>query len=318
MLKQLKDIYKKISLPLRIIVTLLLIFYIISKLNYSLVLKIFSKASIPLLLVSFLMIFLSIVISAYKWKIILRKINKEVKYSKLLSLYLQGSFMNNLFPSNIGGDGYKYIKLKKIINSGKDSFASIFTDRFSGIIVLFAISAISFIFLLINFFDILYQKFLLHVWLASFIFGLLFLLLIILLVFTSRFYKKFTNHKLGLLFDLRIILISLLFYLVSIINNYLISRAFGLNIPLIYFFMFIPLILLVITIPISFNGLGLKEASFIFLFGLLAISNEQAFLMSFTGYLLLLANSLLGGVLFLFKDSVSCSNKKLSIGHPLD
>ncbi len=73
----------------------------------------------------------------------------------------------------------------------------------------------------------------------------------------------------------------------------------GLPIALPYFFLFVPLLAVIVSLPISFNGIGVREGAGIVLFGLVGVSRAQAFSLQFTTYLVAVAVSLLGGVVFL-------------------
>jgi uncharacterized membrane protein YbhN (UPF0104 family) len=79
---------------------------------------------------------------------------------------------------------------------------------------------------------------------------------------------------------------------------YTVARALGMDVSIFYFFLFNPLIAFVLLIPISFNGLGPKEATAVFFFGLVGVPNEIALSMSLIFHLLIVLTSLPGGVLW--------------------
>lgn len=79
---------------------------------------------------------------------------------------------------------------------------------------------------------------------------------------------------------------------------YTVARALGMDVSLFYFFLFNPLIAFVLLIPISFNGLGPKEATAVFFFGLIGVPSEIALLMSLIFHLLIVLTSLPGGGLW--------------------
>jgi hypothetical protein len=53
------------------------------------------------------------------------------------------------------------------------------------------------------------------------------------------------------------------------------------------------------SLPISINGLGLREGAGILLFTRIGLSEEEAFLMEFITYIVMVGISLTGGILFL-------------------
>ena len=71
--------------------------------------------------------------------------------------------------------------------------------------------------------------------------------------------------------------------------------------PIPYFFLFVPLLAVIVSLPISFNGIGLREGAGIVLFGLVGVDRASAFSLQFTTYLVAVAVSLLGGLVFLVR-----------------
>ncbi len=77
------------------------------------------------------------------------------------------------------------------------------------------------------------------------------------------------------------------------------------TIPLRYFFLFVPPIAVIMSIPISFAGLGTREAAFIIFFGTLpGIKELDALIISLTFYFVYLAISMIGGAIYIFKDKL--------------
>jgi uncharacterized membrane protein YbhN (UPF0104 family) len=81
----------------------------------------------------------------------------------------------------------------------------------------------------------------------------------------------------------------------------LVARALSLHVALPYFFLFVPLLAVIVSLPISLNGIGVREGAGIVLFGLVGVSRTQAFSLQFTTYLVAVAISLLGGLIFLLR-----------------
>ena len=79
----------------------------------------------------------------------------------------------------------------------------------------------------------------------------------------------------------------------------LVARALGLHMPAAYFFLFVPLLAVIVSLPISLNGIGVREGAGIVLFGLVGVDRATAFSLQFTTYLVAVAVSLLGGLVFL-------------------
>ncbi len=100
----------------------------------------------------------------------------------------------------------------------------------------------------------------------------------------------------------RLILLTLLIQSLRIATHICVGRSLGLEIggwASIYFFVFVPLLGLIMTLPVSINGLGVREGAGVVLFMQIGIGEELAVLMEFITYVVQLAVSLVGGVFFI-------------------
>jgi uncharacterized membrane protein YbhN (UPF0104 family) len=81
--------------------------------------------------------------------------------------------------------------------------------------------------------------------------------------------------------------------------HYLVGLALGVRIAAGYYFLFVPILAALISLPISLNGLGVREGAAVVLFGMAGLTKEQAFAVPFVTYLVSVVISLLGGLIFL-------------------
>jgi len=91
---------------------------------------------------------------------------------------------------------------------------------------------------------------------------------------------------------------ALLLQLNVILYYFLIGRALHLRIDFIDYFIFIPIVLLIQIIPITINGLGLREGSYIEIFKFYAIPPEAAVSFSFIDVAFNLVLGIIGGVIY--------------------
>ena len=82
---------------------------------------------------------------------------------------------------------------------------------------------------------------------------------------------------------------------------WLLCQALGLPIGPGAFFIIVPLAMFVMMAPLSINGIGLREAAFIFLLGLWAVPVEQALAYAWAEYAMILSYGLVGGVVYLLR-----------------
>jgi len=82
--------------------------------------------------------------------------------------------------------------------------------------------------------------------------------------------------------------------LLTILSISLITMAIGLKPPFTALFVFVPIIITIMVLPISISGLGLRESAFVLLFGLSGISAEASTTISLLWFLSVVTASLFG------------------------
>jgi hypothetical protein len=86
-----------------------------------------------------------------------------------------------------------------------------------------------------------------------------------------------------------------------VVTHVLVARSLGVHVtPLNFleFFVFVPLLGLLMVLPISINGLGVREGAGILLFTQIGFSSGQALLMELITYAIMVVVSLVGGIYF--------------------
>jgi uncharacterized membrane protein YbhN (UPF0104 family) len=92
---------------------------------------------------------------------------------------------------------------------------------------------------------------------------------------------------------------SLVFNLTLILGNYFLGVAVGINLSLWYYFLFVPIISVLLMVP-SVGGLGIREGAYVFLFGQVAGRNH-AVALAFAYDLTLVLTGLIGAVIYLIQ-----------------
>jgi len=85
-----------------------------------------------------------------------------------------------------------------------------------------------------------------------------------------------------------------------IIQAYCLGRGLAIDLPLVAYFAFIPLILLVMLLPVSVNGIGPSQVAFVFFFGRAGVPDAQSFALSLLFVALGIVGNLPGGLLYAF------------------
>jgi len=92
--------------------------------------------------------------------------------------------------------------------------------------------------------------------------------------------------------------LSLCVVVLTALTQWVISEALGLGISLFHFMLFNPLIAFVLLVPLSVNGIGLKEVAFVFFLGLVGVPQAAAFSLSLVFHFIIVVSSLPGGVVW--------------------
>jgi uncharacterized protein (TIRG00374 family) len=94
------------------------------------------------------------------------------------------------------------------------------------------------------------------------------------------------------------LLLSLAIQIISPVIFYIIALALGVNINMLYFFVFIPIIGAITLLPISIGGLGLRDAMTVFFFAQAGVGRNLAFAMSLLNFLFIVIFAGIGGLIY--------------------
>lgn len=252
------------------------------------------KASLIWLIISFSLHIFGILISAYRWQILTRAQGEKIPLGYLARSYLVASFFNNFLPTRFGGDIVRIWDGSRYSNSLLKSSAVVLVERLTGVIVLLSFAFIASLIRLdlVQTIPIIWAA-LISGFLGLCMVGLFFSPLgekLVQKIPEKRFLGSLKSKLLEFREALRkykekkriffqALFWSLLLQVNVILHYYLVGKAFSLAVPLLDYFIFIPIILLILTIPITIGGLGLREIIYIEVFKFYAI--EQAAALSF-------------------------------------
>jgi hypothetical protein len=85
-----------------------------------------------------------------------------------------------------------------------------------------------------------------------------------------------------------------------IVQAYCLGRALAIDLSILVYFAFVPLILLVMLLPVSINGIGPSQVAFVWFFARVGISDAQSFALSLLFVALGIVGNLPGGLLYAF------------------
>lgn len=308
-----KNTIKKIAfLFIKLIVSGGLVYLLVSRIGLSSILENISKTN-PFLFITAVIIYLiQIGISTCRWSLL---IEKRPPFVKLYSLYLIGSFFSIFLPGLVGGDTVKayylnkYLKGHSSTNGEKEgenptlvvSIASVFMDRYLGLIAIILI--VIFVFP----FGFVYLHNTIFMWIVPLFFVVFALTSYVFfrcrigqrINFIANFYKYFSFYIKKKSVLVKTIILSFFTQISGMIAVYILSIGLGINLTVLAILVFLPIIILVSFIPISIAGIGLREAAFVFFLGIIGISSDQAITLSIIWFLSTCSASLFGLIEYL-------------------
>lgn len=301
---------------LRIVISALLIAFLLHKVGLVDLRHTVSSVNIGYLVTALMLFLVGVFISSYKWQMLLSVHRIDVGLVTLVSFYFVSMFLRN-FLSTIGGEAYKIYSVSRLSKNTPASIASVFLERGSGLLALLTISILT---LLIGY-GIIVDRGIIVLIICLFV-GYVCALFVI---FNKRLFKSLSGiltilrstklrnkfaemHRAIYLYKddkrclIKVVVLSFVYQILSVvIVVYVVSQSLHLNIPVIYFFLFCPLIGIFEMLPISLNGIGIREGAFLFFFTRVGVSGAEAISMSLLVYAIAMATSLMGGVVYAFR-----------------
>jgi len=92
---------------------------------------------------AFVLIVIGVAVSAIRWSAFLDALGAHRTYLYLTRLYWIGLFFNSFLPTGIGGDVFKAIRVRRTHEPMSPAFASVLLDRISGLVGLAAMGCVA-------------------------------------------------------------------------------------------------------------------------------------------------------------------------------
>lgn len=314
---------------LKLFLGLGLILFILSIVDFEEVRHILLHLNPWFLLVVVGVFYLERAIMAYKWQALLGAVNIEAPFSLLFQIYTTVPIVGTLLPSSIGGDIYRFFSLSRLKASAKAVLASMVVERLIATVATLLLTTLS---LALAFYLMRDRwRHLSGVTWSLVIGGALFAVLVGVVYLSlkidlyrlaGRYTKYSLVRKLLQLYKLsveyrnhlpilwRVSVWSFLVQFAPIIKNMLIVLALGIHVSLLEIMVIIPIIILAGRLPISIEGLGVREGLYVALFGLVGVSASEAFLLSTMTRIVELLSALPWGLHYLLYDRHKIVQKK--------
>lgn len=303
----------RVKILARLVVGGLLIALLLSRLNLPALKGLFLRLPPQYWLFGVLYVLAGIWLSCVKLGRLLRAFEIRVSQGRLFVIYLISTFWSNFLPSTIGGDVVKFTSLRRYAPRRTEVAVAIFTERLTGLLALLALALVGAVF----YGGLIGNRLVAGLVVAGALGGMGTALGLRLLPPLAEARAAALRARFGRLFELfhkahvaqstvgrdnRAMAVaaatSALFVLVCVLFVYTFARGLGYVIPFGQMALVVALIQLVTMLPISINGLGVREWAYVYLLGRCGIPPEPAVAISLMTYLSVLAVSLIGGAVF--------------------
>ncbi|MBU1190488.1 MAG: flippase-like domain-containing protein [Gammaproteobacteria bacterium] len=310
--KQTSPIRKRILWVIKLCVTIGLGWFLVAHADLSAMGDTLVKMPLGLIIGACIFMLLSVTVSTYKWQVLLKLHSVDFSFSKLHRYYFTALFFNNFLPSSIGGDGYRIYKTFGNPRSPSSSVIAVVMERLTGIVALLAIGYFCSFIVHVSHGDVVSEA------LMSFgttgiaitlVAGLLFIVLqgyqrLMRWENKPMLLRIILDHGKDYLRDptatAKVMLISLYFHVHNSAGMYLLLRyGAGVDISIPELFVVLTLVNLVGVLPISINGLGVVDVTFVVLLGAYGVDKDLALSVMLVSRILLILVSLVGAGFYL-------------------
>lgn len=270
--------------------------------------------------------FMSLLVVAFRLRLVVQVQGTKLSVSAAYYVNLIALFFNNVLPSSIGGEMVKAYYLYRASNGSVTVFSAVVVDRLFGVVTMLLISISS-----IFFFDIAHGS---HKIMATIVMLSAATITLAVLIFNKKIVDHLCQLHIPLLpaiflekirevyramYEYRehqgifgnCIALTVLGQIFFIIVNFLLATSLSIDIPIGFFFFFVPILLIMGVAP-SVNGIGVREATFLFYLTefttpekALALSLLTTFFMIFVG--------IIGGIIYAFKGEIGSGIERVSL-----
>jgi glycosyltransferase 2 family protein len=253
------------------------------------------------------------VMSAFRWQLLAALNGLPGRFLEYLAYYFVGMFTNLFVPGLVGGDALRALYLGRRHQRIGQAFASVVADRGTGLLALFWLAVVAAVCTT----RMRLPAPVLRVTLAAGAISLLaFLAAPRLANWVSgrdrlnRLFAPIIPYLCRPIALTPAIALSALLQLSLAMCQYLLAIGLRLDIALATFILIVPITNVIAGLPITINGLGMREAGYLVLLGMAGVSREQAVALS----LLYFAATLVGGFTGIFAFVMTPMPRPSAIG----
>ncbi len=247
------------------------------------------------------------IFSAYRWRALANALDFKLSIREFFDYYMLGMYFNLFLPSAIGGDVSKVFYLAKATGRKKrDAGLTVLADRGTGLVALCLLTAIICLSPVADPFPMSLRLTLIGLPVVGF--TALFILRLISKEKIAALVERYPKldiltsawiywHDTGLL--TQTVLVSMLCHASMILIHVFICYALKINLSVLYLILVYGVVSLAGVIPISFNGIGLREGAYKILLTRAGVPDHTALAFGLYWFIISTLTSLVGGLILI-------------------
>lgn len=244
------------------------------------------------------------IISTRRWQVLMEPLGFTFSWFHVFKIYFTGMFFSLFLPTVVGGDAVKTYYIAENLKRAPAAFYTTLADRVIGMAgqQVFTITGLVLVWGYLPF------------WLSAGLGGFVLVFYLLLVFFPllavpvlhsvkklrelprERFFVYWKRPQVVA----KALALSLAIHACVVISHMLMGASLGLSVPLSAWLVIYPVSAMAATIPLSLNGIGFREAAYVYMLGFFGISKEEAFALAVMWFSIVLVNGALGGIPYVF------------------
>ena len=296
---------KILILLVKVLVSLIIIFYFFSKIEISAYLEILHKTNLFYFFIGAVFYMLGLFVFTYKWQILVNMMSVPSRYWRLFRMNLISFFYAIFLPGGfLAGETVKCYKITKNEEHKTRRFFSVLLDRITGAVAFTIIGAISLLisgyyrsdilllYAIIVFATVLIFFILINKHIRIFIKNIFCKFLPLLRERLANSEEMIRNKNIYIAIGL-----GIMFQLIITGGLFFLIKSLGFNISFINLIWINALVSVVTMMPVSFLGIGLRDFSLVYLLSQFGFSVESCLSIATLVVFVLLLRGIPGGLL---------------------
>ncbi len=261
-----------------------------------------------MLCISFMLALTQVTLGGLRWWIVLQSQGQRFSLYTIMALFYAGVFVSSITPGALGGDVLRAWQLKRLGLPLSRAIVSVLLERILLVLGLMTLSGFAW--------PILYQH-------TPAVPGLWVMPLITLAALATviafsqiprlptrvqqlplvMYWADFSIDIRGLLFSLRYAVTAFLLSMIAVFNIvlmfYVLACGIHIDVSMLDCLALVPPVILILTLPISISGWGVRETSMVIAFGFIGVPAPSALALSVAFGLVTMISALPGGLMMM-------------------